>query len=167
MLAYLDSHPIQWVVIEKSDRVLSNKDLPEFNALKRAFELRGYIVHGVIIETSEYSLPQHRRRLWIVGIHRAGTASSTFRVRSPQRIYNDFDTSLNSLRQLPPSVEQIIVDDANPIVEKVLPEKQVAASSARRSPMTAKTADLALKLCRQRGRAWSHLTPTSTSPWLD
>ena len=93
--------------------------------------------------------------------------ASTFRRRSATQVFVSFDTSLNSLRMLPPSAEQILFNNDHPIVKKVLSEKQAAASSAARSPMTAKAADLALKQCRQKGRAWSHLSPTSTSPWLD
>ena len=99
-----------------------------------------------------------------------GTASLTFRNRSAQAVFGDFDRAPNSLRILPPSLEAIIYAPDHAIVQKVLEDKLKNASTARRTPITAKAADLALKQCRLSSRVWARLSvseKTSSSQWLD
>jgi len=78
-------------IVENSDRIAKYQKGAFVDSVVRDLEAAGYTVHKVIVNACDCGLPQYRKRLYIVGIHRdAGDIA----IGQPSRARVKFDSLL-------------------------------------------------------------------------
>lgn len=69
ILEILDYHNPQCIVLENVKNLVSHDDKKTFGVIKKELEDRGYKLRFKVLDTSEItSVPQHRERIYIVGL---------------------------------------------------------------------------------------------------
>ena len=102
---YVDEFAPSWIVLESSDMILEGQRV-DSAVLTTSLAARGYATHGVIVDASEYGLPQGRRRAYITSILRCGTAD--LEAIPPDEVFTHLDNHMNRCRRAPPSLETVL-----------------------------------------------------------
>jgi hypothetical protein len=164
-LGYVHVHAPTWIIVENSD-VLLDSQKPDFGVFQDELKSRGYATHGVVVETSQFGLPQRRRRSYIVSLLKCGTAD--FRERPVGQVLTAFVNNLNLCRRDPPCLTTVLLDPSSAEVQRSFQTMLGKNSSGRTLPLTPKAADLHMKTCMASNVRWAELklkAETQSSCW--
>ena len=168
-LSYVDRFAPSWVMLENSDQLLDGNESMKVNwqRLRRALEARGYMVHGLVVDSSQFALPQTRRRSYIVAFLicarcYAVTGSSQ---DVADTVFKQFDSFVAGCRRRPPSLETVISTCDK--VQAVLNAQLMAGKKGNVQVVTPKAQDTMLRTCAGKiGLKHVALTKASeSSPW--
>lgn len=144
----LDAFGAQWILLENSDLLLE-EETADWGVMRDVLETRGFKLRPMMVDASEFGLPQRRRRSYLLGI---ATASShhTLKPSAVLPWFRRFDEMLLSCRRLPPCLLDVILEPSSPWLQHAYDlVKQKPASS-----LQAGTCDIHMKLFSAAGSRW-------------
>eukprot|EP00971_Amphidinium_carterae_P290757 5773612-Amphidinium_carterae.1 len=143
-LKFIHRHAPAYVIFENSDQLIEKA--PEWDVVAKCLVQRGYSVHGCLVDSSTYGVPQSRRRSCIA----ATLNSSPWICRSPN--WNVFDTHMQSLQKVPPCLTDCLLPDTHPEVCALEKAKLAASVSVSGAAL-----DLHMRVCSAQQIRWSTL----------
>ena len=108
----IDANGCQWLIIDNSDELLEN-DQGDWQNILVVLHSRGFRCISCVCCSTEFSLPQRRRRSYLVGI---AQHSKVFFVKEWSLTRAMFMRHLNCMRRIPPSFERILLPDGHPFI---------------------------------------------------
>ena len=106
----------QYLILENVDRLLkspSNQRGRDFAIMLSSLSELGYAVEWRIINAAEYGMPQRRRRVFFIGVHRSSTLYSKMLKKSPLDIILNDGVIANSFpaNQVEQRYNSFVLDD--------------------------------------------------------
>lgn len=74
---------MDFFVFENVPGLKAPRHLPRFRRIRRKMELAGFHIHETSIDAYDFAVPQHRRRLFVVGINEEITSADEFSFPKP------------------------------------------------------------------------------------
>lgn len=94
-------HPIEFFVLENVVGLTRPKHARRFALIRRAFETAGFQVYHAVLDAASFGVPQHRRRLFLVGFKK-GLKSNTTEFQFPLGGSRSAPTVKQAIGELPP-----------------------------------------------------------------
>ena len=108
----IDANGCQWCILENSDELLEN-DQGDWKKILVVMNSRGFRCISCVCCSTEFALPQRRRRSYLVCI---AQHSKVFFIKEWSLTRETFMRHLNRMRRIPPSFEQILLADDHPFI---------------------------------------------------
>jgi DNA (cytosine-5)-methyltransferase 1 len=106
----------KYLILENVDRLLKSPSTQrgrDFAVMLKSLSDLDYAIEWRVINAAEYGMPQRRRRVFLVGIHKSAELYSKYITSSPKEILLEKGVLADSF-----SVQKNILDSTNVILEK-------------------------------------------------
>ena len=105
-----------WLILENSDELVHD-EVTDWGRILTALHSRGYRCKTLVMDTAEFSLPQHRGRAYLVAVlcrHRSHD------IRDFEQFHTTFTSYVASQRRIPPSVLDVLLPNDDERVDAAL-----------------------------------------------
>jgi len=141
LLAYLDTHFVEVVFYENSDRLdtdgtaaQKSGEVQNIDVFEAEVASRGYEGQNLVLNAKLFGLPQNRRRFWAVLVKAANTSSSiSWAGRDVTCTFQTLRALVQVCQRQPPSAEELLLAADDAAVEKEL-LRRVSAGEANTDP---------------------------------
>jgi site-specific DNA-cytosine methylase len=113
----IDQTSPDWLLLENVDAIAENCHNADMELLFACLASRGYDVKMIVLDSAEYSLPQHRERAYIIGIRRPGRLVT---VTSAECFFAQVENMMALCKMAPPQLGSILLPDSHPLVQEEL-----------------------------------------------
>ena len=136
LVALVDhTHP-EWLLLENTDALAEDPvHRPDLDLFMHDLSSRGYEIKVFVLESSDFILPQARKRCFLVAVLRPGRR---FAIDDYQAFFSQFEALIERVKLCGPSLAEVLLPDSDSVVEAAL---QARLTGCAPTKLTTRTMD--------------------------
>jgi site-specific DNA-cytosine methylase len=168
-LNYIDSHRPLAILFENVDAMdddVGSSGVSNLDLLFAEVGSRGYEGRDFIVDSQYFSLPQRRRRRYIIFIFAIANPGVDFRLRESSTVFETMGRLVSACQRMPPCVSRILLTEDHVALENELTRR---LAGDRLEKDVAEWPELHINVFRDAGKRWKALKiqkKAKGSPWF-